>query len=201
MINFGKIKKTYNGQVVLDIDNFSIEENKTYVITGSNGSGKSTLAKIIANLIPDDNNIVKSLNLENKYLIGYLAQKPYVFDMNLEKNILINNNDKNKCESLIKKFSLEHLRGKSAKKFSGGEQQKMSLARFMMKDYDIVILDEPTSAMDENSKKTAVDIIEEYTKNKTMIMITHDLPCVEHIADYIIKMDDGKIYDRISRSR
>lgn len=201
MINFGKIKKTYNGQVVLDIDNFSIEENKTYVITGSNGSGKSTLAKIIANLIPDDNNIVKSLNLENKYLIGYLAQKPYVFDMNLEKNILINNNDKNKCESLIKKFSLEHLRGKSAKKFSGGEQQKMSLARFMMKDYDIVIFDEPTSAMDENSKKTAVDIIEEYTKNKTMIMITHDLPCVEHIADYIIKMDDGKIYDRISRSR
>ena len=201
MINFGKIKKTYNGQVVLDIDNFSIEENKTYVITGSNGSGKSTLAKIIANLIPDDNNIVKSLNLENKYLIGYLAQKPYVFDMNLEKNILINNNDKNKCESLIKKFSLEHLRGKSAKKFSGGEQQKMSLARFMMKDYDIVILDEPTSAMDENSKKTAVDIIEEYTKNKTMIMITHDLPCVEHIADYIIKMDDGKMYDRISRSR
>lgn len=201
MINFGKIKKTYNGQVVLDIDNFSIEENKTYVITGSNGSGKSTLAKIIANLIPDDNNIVKSLNLEDKYLIGYLAQKPYVFDMNLEKNILINNNDKNKCESLIKKFSLEHLRGKSAKKFSGGEQQKMSLARFMMKDYDIVILDEPTSAMDENSKKTAVDIIEEYSKNKTMIMITHDLPCVEHIADYIIKMDDGKIYDRISRSR
>lgn len=201
MINFGKIKKTYNGQVVLDIDNFSIEENKTYVITGSNGSGKSTLAKIIANLIPDDNNIVKSLNIEDKYLIGYLAQKPYVFDMNLEKNILINNNDKNKCESLIKKFSLEHLRGKSAKKFSGGEQQKMSLARFMMKDYDIVILDEPTSAMDENSKKTAVDIIEEYSKNKTMIMITHDLPCVEHIADYIIKMDDGKIYDRISRSR
>ena len=201
MIDFGKIKKTYNGQVVLDIDNFSIEENKTYVITGSNGSGKSTLAKIIANLIPDDNNIVKSLNLEDKYLIGYLAQKPYVFDMNLEKNILINNNDKNKCESLIKKFSLEHLRGKSAKKFSGGEQQKMSLARFMMKDYDIVIFDEPTSAMDENSKKTAVDIIEEYTKNKTMIMITHDLPCVEHIADYIIKMDDGKIYDRISRSR
>ena len=201
MINSGKIKKTYNGQVVLDIDNFSIEENKTYVITGSNGSGKSTLAKIIANLIPDDNNIVKSLNLEDKYLIGYLAQKPYVFDMNLEKNILINNNDKSKCESLIKKFSLEHLRGKSAKKFSGGEQQKMSLARFMMKDYDIVILDEPTSAMDENSKKTAVDIIEEYTKNKTMIMITHDLPCVEHIADYIIKMDDGKIYDRISRSR
>ena len=201
MINSGKIKKTYNGQVVLDIDNFSIEENKTYVITGSNGSGKSTLAKIIANLIPDDNNIVKSLNLEDKYLIGYLAQKPYVFDMNLEKNILINNNDKSKCESLIKKFSLEHLRGKSAKKFSGGEQQKMSLARFMMKDYYIVIFDEPTSAMDENSKKTAVDIIEEYTKNKTMIMITHDLPCVEHIADYIIKMDDGKIYDRISRSR
>ena len=201
MINFGKIKKTYNGQVVLDIDNFNIEENKIYVITGSNGSGKSTLAKIIANLIPDDNNTVKSLNLEDKYLIGYLAQKPYVFDMNLEKNILINNNDKNKCESLIKKFSLEHLRGKSAKKFSGGEQQKMSLARFMMKDYDIVIFDEPTSAMDENSKKTAVDIIEEYTKNKTMIMITHDLPCVEHIADYIIKMDDGKIYDRISRSR
>ena len=76
---------------------------------------------------------------------------------------------------------------------SGGEQQKMGLARFMMKDYDLAILDEPTSAMDNDSKLNAIDIIKEYSKGKTLIMITHDTSNLNEIVDSIIKLDCGKI--------
>ena len=202
MINFGKIKKTYHGQNVLDIDNFSIEENKIYIVTGSNGSGKSTLAKILSGLIEDDSGKLKKVYKKDgsEYKIGYLTQKPYVFDLSLESNILICGNDKDKCNELIEKFGIGYLRGKNAKSFSGGETQKMGLARFMMKDYDIVIFDESTSAMDEESKNKVAEILKNYAFNKTMIMITHDLSHVQGIADKIIEMNGGKINDRPIKS-
>ena len=197
MINIDNIKKTYNNQVVLDILNFSIEEAKIYVIIGPNGSGKSTLAKIIAGLLVDDSNKIKKIvsdkDITKRLNIGYLPQKPYIFDMSLEKNILIDKNDKNKLNQLIELFDISYLRGKNAKKLSGGEQQKMGLAKFMMRDYDLAIFDEPTSAMDEISKKKAIDIIKEYSKNKTTIVITHDLSNINDIADEVIKMECGKI--------
>lgn len=189
MIQFGKIKKSYNGQIVLDIDDFSIEKGKIYAITGANGSGKSTLAKIIAGILEDDNNRL----LETGLKVGYVPQKPYIFDLTLEKNIMINGNDKSKCEKLINDFGIGYLRGKRAKGFSGGEQQKLALARFMMKDYDLAILDEPTSAMDEKSQEKAEEIILHYAKGKTMIIITHDKSQINKIADKTINMNGGKI--------
>ena len=189
MIHFGKIKKTYNGKVVLNINDFSIEEKKIYVITGKNGSGKTTLAKIIAGIMIDDTNRYKNLLLK----VGYTPQKPYIFDLTLEKNILINGNDKNKCEKLIEAFSISYLKNKKAKSFSSGEQQKLALARFMMKDYDIAILDEPTSAMDLESQKRAEDIMLNYAKGKTLIVITHDKSQMNKIADVVITIDNAKI--------
>lgn len=197
MISFGSIKKTYNNQLVLDIDEFKVKDELNYIITGPNGSGKSTLAKILAGIILDDSGIKKQpKNENNKVLsIGYLTQKPYVFDMNLENNIMIKNNDKDKCEKLVNELNISYLKKKNAKKFSGGEQQKMSLARFMMDDYDVVILDEPISAMDEASKINAMRIIEKYVLDKTLIMISHDLKQIEDKNKIIIKMENGKIND------
>ena len=188
MIEFGNIKKTYNNQVVLDLTNFSIENGKITAITGPNGSGKSTLARILAGIISSDD---KTINCKMK--VAYLPQKPYVFDLTLEKNILINGGDREKCEKLINSFGITYLKSKRAKGFSGGEQQKLALARLMMKDYDLVILDEPTSAMDEKSQNVAEKIILEYAKNKTLVIITHDKSQISKIADKTIFMNNGKI--------
>ena len=197
MIIIGNIKKTYNKQVVLDINNLSLEEGKIYIVIGSNGSGKSTLAKILSGLLLDDSGkelkLVSNTNPNKVLSIGYIPQKPYIFDMSMEKNIMINGNDLSKCNELISKFGISYLKGKNAKKLSGGEQQKMGLARFMMKDYDLAILDEPTSAMDNVSRNNALEIIKEYAKNKTLIMITHDLDALDNINGQIIKLDCGKI--------
>lgn len=195
MINILNIKKTYNNQAVLDIKELSLEERKIYAIIGPNGSGKSTLAKIVSGVLIDDSGIQKKIisDTGKKLKVAYLPQKPYVFDISLEKNLLLNGNDKKKCEEQIKKFEISYLKGKNAKKFSGGEQQKMGLARLMMKDYDFVLLDEPTSAMDEVSRDKAIAIIKDYAKGKTVIIITHDLSRVNVIADYVLRMECGKI--------
>ena len=76
----------------------------------------------------------------------------------------------------------------------------MGLARFMMDDYDIVIFDESTSAMDKESKNKVAKILKNYAFNKTIIMITHDLSHVQGIADKIIEMNGGKINDRPVKS-
>ena len=197
MIIVKSIKKTYNGQVVLDIENFALEEGKVYAVIGPNGSGKSTLAKILSGLLIDDSGKKKELfsdiNGGEKLTVAYFPQKPYIFDISLEKNLMINGKDRKKCQELINRFEIAYLKGKNARKFSGGEQQKMGLARFMMKDYDVAILDEPTSAMDEVSKDKAIEIIKEYAKGKTLIMITHDLSKVNVIADKVLRMECGKI--------
>lgn len=202
MIEFKKIKKTYNKQVVVDIDKLCLEEGEFYSLIGANGSGKSTFARIISAIIkPDSGKLVfipKGVdeNGKKKYLqVGYLPQKAYMFDMSLENNIKIGCNDDNKANDLIAKFDLDSLRGKNAKKFSGGEQQKVALARFMMQDFDFIILDEPTSAMDKKSEANAEQIIKKYAKDKTLILITHELDQARRFTEKQLVMNSGKILE------
>ncbi len=213
MINISSIKKTYNEKKILDTDITFFEEGKIYAIIGENGSGKSTFAKILAGLVLDDfgNNVSKyikkqfdDMNIFYKNdLIGYLSQKPYIFDMKLENNLLINSKNKKRCDILIDDFRIGHLRKKNAKVFSGGEQQKVALARFMMRDYKISIFDEVTSAMDtesilvaENNMKKYFDLgydEEKKIRDRIIIVITHSMEQANRLADKILILKNGKI--------
>ena len=219
MINIKKLKKTYNDKLILDIDELVLNENNIYAIIGENGSGKSTLAKILAGIVKTDSNddmynifinqIENKNSIDKSNLIGYLSQKPYIFDMSLEKNILINNNKKNdklKLNQLIKDFNIDYLRNKNAKKFSGGEKQKLSLARFMIREYKISIFDEITSAMDTNAIRVAEKNIIKYfnneydtngIKNKIIIMITHDIEQAKRMTNNILVVQNKKLVEYI----
>lgn len=200
MYQINNVKKSYNGKLIVDVDALNLQEGDYYAIIGANGSGKSTFAKLIASIIKDDNN--KEIHVKNdnneEVSVGYLAQKPYIFDMSLEKNIGLsynghsNTEKKEKINQLIKEFQLEYLKNKNAKKFSGGEQQKVALARFLMKDFDIYIFDESTSAMDPKSVIQAEEIIKKYCANKTIIMITHEIEQSKRFAKRTLVMREGK---------
>lgn len=194
MIKIKNLRKTYNNQQILGIDEFSIDRKGVYLITGPNGSGKSTFGKMLAGIECDDDGKRIVISEDGIDLnIGYLPQTPYIFDLSLEKNIFVKIKDEKKSNYYIDKFGIGYLRGKNAKKFSGGEKQKMSLVRFMMDDYDVAIFDEPTSAMDEKSKKITSTIIKDYSKDKIVIVITHDMTYLDQIALRIFKMADGKL--------
>ncbi len=214
MIYIKNIKKTYNEKLILDVKDLSFSENNIYAIIGENGSGKSTLAKIIAGIVKTDDNInvydiftsqLEDKNINRSNLIGYLSQKPYIFDMSLEKNILVNINksdDKNKLNQLISDFKIDYLKNKNAKKFSGGEKQKLSLARFMIREYKISIFDEVTSAMDTNSIRIAENNILKYFNNeydtegitnKIIIVITHDIEQAKRLTNNILLVKNKNI--------
>lgn len=117
--------------------------------------------------------------------IGYLPQKPYAFRMSVRKNILLGGRDIQKAESLAKALSLTELEHKRADRLSGGETARMAMARLMMGTYDVVILDEPTAAMDMETTAAAETLIQSYVRqtNCILILVTHSLQQARRIAD------------------
>lgn len=195
-MEISNIKKTYNNKVVLDIDKLNIQEGCITAIIGANGSGKSTLGKILCGIIKADNSLELPKN------IAYMPQENYAFDMSSIKNILLNSKDKVKdlerAKVLENLLEISDLEKQNAKKLSGGETSKMAIARILLNPSDIIILDEPTSAMDVKSILKTEELIKQVNleyKN-TIILITHSISQAERIANDIIYLEEGKILEQ-----
>ena len=134
--------KTYEGRTVLDFPGMEVQPGTITAIIGANGSGKSTFAKILAGTLAPDQ------RFKNPEGIGFMPQKNYAFRMTLQKNLLLNGTDVKRANWLMDQLQLSHLALKRADKLSGGETARMALARLMMRFYELVLLDEPTAAMD-----------------------------------------------------
>ena len=186
--------KTYDGQKVLDFPGFELKSGKIYAVIGANGSGKSTFAKSIAGIITTDQ---KQRAVDKKYSVGYMPQKSYAFSFGVEKNILIGNADKVRAQKLMEKLQITHLAKKKANRLSGGETSRMALARSLMKTYDVMILDEPTAAMDIETTSFSEELIAEYCKETgcTMILVTHSLQQAKRIADEVFVFYKGQLIE------
>ena len=136
--------KTYEGRCVLDFPGKELQPGQIYAIIGANGSGKSTFAKILAGILPAD----KKGKLLQSGSLGYMPQKNYAFRLTTKANILLNGKDESRANALMDAIQIRHLENKRADRLSGGETARMALVRLMMRAYDLVILDEPTAAMD-----------------------------------------------------
>lgn len=193
---FKELKKTYDGKIALNIPELSLEKGKIYAVIGANGCGKSTLAKLICGSIKADSGYIRCTNTR----IGYMPQKCYAFNMSTRKNLRINRSGKNsmECENeLMQKLKITFLADADAKKLSGGETARMALARLLMNDYELLILDEPTAAMDMESTLLAEKLIEEYRKQHscTVLLITHSLSQARRLADYVLFLSDGELVE------
>lgn len=181
--------KTYDGTTVLSFPGMELEKGKIYAVIGANGSGKSTFAKIIAGVLPAD----RKFFLEAS--VGYLPQKPYAFRMSVKKNILLTGDDEESANNLMEALGLRHLEKKRADRLSGGETARMAMARLMMSAYQIVILDEPTAAMDMETTAAAERLIQEYTQRTgcAMLLVTHSLQQARRVADEVLFFHKGTL--------
>ena len=193
------LKKTYQGQLVLDIPSMEIADGSITAICGQNGSGKSTLAKILAGIEKPDDGTVTSATAKS---VGYLPQQSYAFHMSITSNLMLNKDPKKTkqenlahAQQLLKEIGLESMAKKNAKKLSGGETQKMALARLLMKSYDMIILDEPTASMDTASIPTAEKMICDYQRRTgcTILIITHSPEQAQRLASHTIRLEGGKL--------
>lgn len=188
------LRKSYDGRIVLDVSSLELENGKIYAVIGANGSGKSTMAKIAAGIIAPDG----AKPEKNKLKTGYMPQKSFAFRMSLRKNMRINGGDAEREEALLKALKIEHLADAGAKRLSGGETARMALARLLMRDYELIVLDEPCSAMDIESTLLAEKLIRDY-RDRTgcaVLIVTHSISQAERIADEVLFLSDGKLIER-----
>ena len=211
MIRFENVNLSYDNKMnVIENLNLTINDNEFLVIIGPSGCGKSSLVKMLAGLIkPTSGSIFideKKVNDVEPYNrgISFMQQnsKPYphlsVFDniafpLNLKK--MDKSEIKEKVEEIADKLSIKPYLNRLPKELSGGEYQRLNLARTLILDNNIVIFDEPLSSLDANLKDNMKRDIKELHKlyKHTTIYITHDEKEAMSLADRIVLMKDGKI--------
>ncbi len=206
-ITIKDLKKYYSEKLVLDIEKLTIEKGKITGIIGPNGSGKSTLLNILAGLDKEYSGIIK---YDNYYLnkdiynkMTLVTQKPYLFKRKVFENIeyplkirkVKKKNRKVKTMDIIKQLEIEELKDKKAHLLSGGESQKVSLARALVFAPELLLLDEPTSNIDPESIKIMEREIVRYNKeNKgTVLIVTHNIAQSERICDKVLYLEKGKV--------
>ena len=209
MIIAKDIKKKYNDQEVLRGIDLKIDKNEFVVILGASGSGKSTLLNILSGLEKSDSGEVvydnesisdyseKQLTKFRKDKIGFVFQQYYLLNnLTVEQNVKVGANLANNKEyvDIIKELGLEDRLSKYPNELSGGEQQRVSIARALAKKPTVLFLDEPTGALDE---ETGRKILEYLLKLKdksyfTMIMVTHN-ENISELANKIIHVGSGRV--------
>ncbi|WP_022779405.1 ABC transporter ATP-binding protein [Butyrivibrio sp. AE3009] len=208
------IKKSYGEdgnriEVLKDIS-LQVEKGEFVVLLGPSGSGKSTLLNIIGGIDSADSGKIiireKSMSdMDEKALTTYRREHlGYIFQMyNLIPNLTVRENievgaylSKNPLDidELIEVLGLKEHQNKIPSQLSGGQQQRCAIGRAIVKNPDILLCDEPTGALDYNTSKEILSLIEEVNQKygNTVIMVTHN-DAIKNMADFVVKLRDGVI--------
>ena len=187
VIEMKNLSYSYADKSVIEKLNFTIRKGDKILIKGPNGSGKSTFIKILLGFLDDYSGNVLINGDEKKDIdmycnILYLEQNPYIFDGTLKENINLGDDEieEKYIEKLYTHLNLEHINlneySEEQDNLSGGEKQKIALARVMVRDRQIIVLDEPFNHIDTEGKEAVRKFIIECEKrNKTIILITHHM--------------------------
>ena len=215
-IELNHVSFSYDKRKIIDDVSLVIPEKTTTAIVGPSGGGKSTLCNLIARFWDVDGGSVTlgGINVKDYNMnalmsnFSFVFQNVYLFQDTIENNIKFGSQEasheevieaakKACCHEFISKLpdGYNTVIGEGGASLSGGEKQRISIARAIMKDAPIVILDEATANVDPENEKDLMDAIEALTKEKTIIMIAHRLKTVRH-ADQIVVVDKGRIVQR-----
>ena len=215
-IELQNVSFAYGQEDVLHDITMTIPEKTTCAVVGPSGSGKSTLASLVARFwdvregkISIGGHDVRDYTCDSLLRnFSIVFQKVYLFEDTVENNIkfgcpeatheqVVEAARKAQCHDFISKLpgGYETLVGEGGASLSGGEKQRISIARAILKDAPIIILDEATASVDPENERELQSAISELTRDKTIIMIAHRLSTVRN-ADQIIVLEQGRIVQR-----
>ncbi|MFW6287595.1 MAG: ABC transporter ATP-binding protein [bacterium] len=197
---------------VLDIKELEIKENEITCIIEKSGGGKTTLLKLLNNMITVDEG---SLRFKDQIIRDYspvelrreilmLPQNPVMFPDTIRDNFVktleYTQNEPAGDEAyndLLKKVDLDHSLDTDTKKLSGGEKQRIALARVLLLQPRVLLLDEPSSSLDEETEEFISEMVVDYIKEQkgTLIMVTHSKSVADKYGETIITLNNGQVQD------
>jgi len=208
-LEVNQLTKNYGSQKVLDEVSFSVTPGRILGFLGPNGAGKSTTMKIICGYLDSDGGTVSVLgknaliaSKQVSSLIGYLPEhNPLYLDMYVREFLtfsgglygLSGNLLKHRVKEMLQRTGLESEQHKKISQLSKGYRQRVGLARALIHDPQVIILDEPTTGLDPNQLMEIRALIREVAANKTLILSTHIMQEVEAICDDVVIINKGKI--------
>lgn len=209
IIEIKNLSVGYERKSVIKNLNVNIEEGDFITIVGPNGSGKTTLVKSILGLIQPIKGSIKLNNIKRTF-IGYMPQETKVDKnfpasvyeivlsgtLNRSNSFLYNSEQKKIANEVMKLLKIDNLKNKNFCDLSGGQRQKVLLARGVAASSKLLILDEPSNNLDFKSNKEFLDIINKLNVDKkiTVLMITHDLDHVNLIGNKVLALNGGDYF-------
>lgn len=215
-IEFDNVSFSYNDKAVIENLSFSLQEGKSYALVGSSGSGKSTVAKLISGFYNVNEGSIKIGGIPiSEYsdealikAISFVFQDSKLFKKSIYENVALANKDAVKddvmralrlagCDLILDKFPEREktIIGSKGVYLSGGEKQRIAIARAILKDSKIIIMDEASASIDPDNEFELQKAFKNLMKDKTVIMIAHRLSTIKDV-DEILVMDNGKIIER-----
>ena len=214
VINLKKIYKTKGGATVNALDGvtLSFPERGMVFLLGRSGSGKSTLLNVAGGLdSPTDGEIIvkgrsskdfsqSDFDSYRNTFVGFIFQEYNILDeFTVENNIALalelqgKSKDKEAIERLLRDVDLEGYGKRKPNTLSGGQKQRIAIARALIKNPEIIMADEPTGALDSNTGKQVFDTLKKLSRDKLVIVVSHDRDFAEQYGDRIIELADGKV--------
>ncbi len=209
-VELNNVSMKYNEQYVLQDINFSIEEKDFMAIIGPNGGGKSTLLKIILGILTPDNGDVKVFGREPKRardLIGYLPQNLSFdrdFPINVYETVLTgryhglfkgyNKNDKEAVLRALKDVEMKDLMDRQISKLSGGQMQRVFIARAIVREPKLLLMDEPMASIDPEMQRSFYELMSQLKNKMAIVLVSHDVGAVSTHVDKIACLNRELFY-------
>ena len=206
-LNVESLQKAYGDRMVLDISELRLESGTSYALVGPNGSGKSTFLKVLSGVIDQTAGFVDVSGgaSREELLVGYMPQKSYVFGFTVFKNValalqssdLAKEEVERRVRDALEAVGMSAFSSERGSGLSGGEAQRVALARMLVQDLDVLLLDEPTASMDIAGTLLIEQALDQYRARTGCLLVTatHAPSQAHRIADSVVMLSGGRVVE------
>jgi len=217
-IEIRNMRKSYGSRCVLDIEDLTFEPGCTYALIGANGSGKSTLLRMLSGASDPTSGsfeifasaqslkAISDAPESREASIGYMPQKSYVFGFSVFKNVLLalegldlsKEEQTERVNRALEAVGMLEMAESRGSRLSGGEAQRVALARMIVRRHDVLLLDEPTASMDVGGTLQVESVLKSYVEETGCLLVvaTHAPSQARRIADKAVMLSDGHVVER-----
>lgn len=197
------IRKVYNEKEVVHVNHYQFSEGKIYAIIGGNGAGKTTLLRMIAGVEQPTKGTIYyngQPHIDHEK-VSYMPQQIYLFDTTVLKNVSLGidkgKRSSQRIQEALKYVGMNEFSNKNALQLSGGESQRVAIARLLVRKRALILMDEPSSSTDITGNKLLADYMRRVNKleRSTIIFVTHNPALASKVADECVFMAKGKIVE------